>query len=305
MEGVSPSTRTHTTLSTYLDDFRKGLDNSKDGNASTTPEVMEELEMRIADLFRERLKGREVVDIDIVNGVISQLGMPDWKEDNGTRSDNDQYRHTTVRKFYRDMDDKVIGGVCSGLALYLNVDVAIMRIFFVIALLFGAGILDLPDILHYSPGSENRGREMRAGGYPRDGRKHQTVLKHTIKGYHHGKQYNRKQQGTDEERYPGIQHPPCPRHRRRIRLVNNTETQGCEYHSGGRYTVPASHQAEEPRAAHLPLGRIPQGMPRKYYMITDKGRDQLRELDATWEELVRSVETIKSAKSTITNIVTI
>lgn len=49
----------------------------------------------------------------------------------------------------------------------------------------------------------------------------------------------------------------------------------------------------------------PQGPPRKYYMITDKGRDQLRELDATWEELVRSVETIKSAKSTITNIVTI
>lgn len=124
-------------LGTYLDDFRKGLDNSKDGNASTAPEVMEELEMRIADLFRERLKGREVVDIDIVNGVISQLGMPDWKEDNGTRSDNDQYRQATVRKFYRDMDDKVIGGVCSGLALYLNVDVAIMRIFFVIALLFG------------------------------------------------------------------------------------------------------------------------------------------------------------------------
>lgn len=40
----------------------------------------------------------------------------------------------------------------------------------------------------------------------------------------------------------------------------------------------------------------PQGPPRKYYMITDKGREQLRELDATWEELVRSVSTIKSAK---------
>ncbi len=42
----------------------------------------------------------------------------------------------------------------------------------------------------------------------------------------------------------------------------------------------------------------PQGPPRKYYMITDKGREQLRELDATWEELVRSVDTIKNGKGT-------
>lgn len=40
----------------------------------------------------------------------------------------------------------------------------------------------------------------------------------------------------------------------------------------------------------------PQGPPRKYYMITDKGREQLRELDATWAEIVRSVETIKNMK---------
>ncbi len=40
----------------------------------------------------------------------------------------------------------------------------------------------------------------------------------------------------------------------------------------------------------------PQGPPRKYYMITDKGREQLKELDATWEELVRSVETIKNLR---------
>ncbi|MCM1176636.1 MAG: PadR family transcriptional regulator [Bacteroidales bacterium] len=43
----------------------------------------------------------------------------------------------------------------------------------------------------------------------------------------------------------------------------------------------------------------PQGPPRKYYMITDKGREQLKELDATWEELVRSVETIKNLRPEI------
>lgn len=124
-------------LGTYLDNFRKGLDSSKDGSASMTPEVMEELEMRIAELFRERLNGREVVDIGMVNGVVSQLGMPDWSaEDKGAR-DNGPGSPLTIRKFYRDMDDKAIGGVCSGLALYLDVDVVIIRILFAVTTLFG------------------------------------------------------------------------------------------------------------------------------------------------------------------------
>lgn len=37
----------------------------------------------------------------------------------------------------------------------------------------------------------------------------------------------------------------------------------------------------------------PQGPPRKYYVITDKGREQLSEMDAAWEEMVRSIETLK------------
>ena len=37
----------------------------------------------------------------------------------------------------------------------------------------------------------------------------------------------------------------------------------------------------------------PQGPPRKYYVITDKGREQLSEMDSAWEEMVRSIETLK------------
>lgn len=37
-----------------------------------------------------------------------------------------------------------------------------------------------------------------------------------------------------------------------------------------------------------------QGPPRKYYMITDHGRDQLRELDAAWDELAQGIETIRN-----------
>ena len=41
----------------------------------------------------------------------------------------------------------------------------------------------------------------------------------------------------------------------------------------------------------------PQGPPRKYYQITDKGRQALAEMDSAWQELVESIETIKNIQS--------
>ena len=38
----------------------------------------------------------------------------------------------------------------------------------------------------------------------------------------------------------------------------------------------------------------PQGPPRKYYMITDYGREQLAGLDAAWDELSRGIESIRN-----------
>jgi PadR family transcriptional regulator PadR len=37
----------------------------------------------------------------------------------------------------------------------------------------------------------------------------------------------------------------------------------------------------------------PQGPPRKYYMITDRGREMLEELDKEWEEMVAQIRMIR------------
>ena len=37
----------------------------------------------------------------------------------------------------------------------------------------------------------------------------------------------------------------------------------------------------------------PQGPPRKYYMITDKGRSQLEEMDAAWSEIVETIKMLR------------
>lgn len=54
---------------------------------------------------------------------------------------NDLEENPSVRKFYRNPDDKVIGGVASGLASFLKIDVKIVRIIFVVSGFLIIGII--------------------------------------------------------------------------------------------------------------------------------------------------------------------
>ena len=129
-------------LETYLDSFQAGLSDS-----SSSSQVMDELEMRIADLLKEQIGRREVIDLNMVNAVLNQIGpvAPRSQKADETRQEgqkqNESYSDAnshTVRKFYRDVDSKRIAGVCSGLALYLNIDVTLVRIIFLVALICGS-----------------------------------------------------------------------------------------------------------------------------------------------------------------------
>lgn len=40
----------------------------------------------------------------------------------------------------------------------------------------------------------------------------------------------------------------------------------------------------------------PQGPPRKYYSITDKGKELLQEMDAAWKEVVDTISHIRNKK---------
>ena len=120
-------------LDEYLESFNAGLDGTTGSKAAA-----DELEMRIADLLKEKLGNREVIDLGIVDAVLNQTGPVSserrYSEDRQYRSSN----RDGVRKFYRDREGKKIAGVCSGLALYLNIDVTILRIIFLVAFIFGS-----------------------------------------------------------------------------------------------------------------------------------------------------------------------
>lgn len=124
-------------LKTFLDGYKKSLSYNDSASAD---EITEELEIRMADLFRTGLKGREVVDRDNVAETIKGMGFKVPETPAGSASTTSErfaegYRST--RKLYRDKDHKVIAGVCAGLAHHLDIDVVVMRVIFAIALICG------------------------------------------------------------------------------------------------------------------------------------------------------------------------
>ncbi len=115
-------------LDMYLKSFR-----SKMGMGIHGAEVMEDLELRIAEILSEKLQNNhQIVNLEMVNMVIAQLGMPDGSEvDTSYGEQVYQYKNGT-RKFFRDPDNSFLGGVCSGTALYFNIDSTVIRILTVI-----------------------------------------------------------------------------------------------------------------------------------------------------------------------------
>ena len=132
-------------LHVFLESVRRKFKNTDGGN-----EIIADIESRIAELFALRLEGsKEVVDIADVDDVISIMGLPedyDIEEDTEEQSNtynnySDTNNNQDYRRLFRDPDDKIIGGVSSGLGAYLNIDAVWIRLAFaVLFLVFGTGI---------------------------------------------------------------------------------------------------------------------------------------------------------------------
>jgi len=125
-------------------------------------EIINDIESRIAEIMNEKIrKGATCVTEDDVEGIIASMGrvedfadsdmdMPEAdtegnpkNESSSTAEPNFTFGRTRRSRLRRDMNDRLLGGVCSGLANYLNVDPAIVRLIFAILTLggFGTGLL--------------------------------------------------------------------------------------------------------------------------------------------------------------------
>ena len=111
------------------------------GNDADAKEIVQDIESRISELFQERVKdGCEVITIAQVEEIIKIMGMPEAFADSNAVEEEVKTKisRSHGRKLYRDPDDRVLGGVCSGLGAFFNIDPIIIRLIFV-ALFFGGG----------------------------------------------------------------------------------------------------------------------------------------------------------------------
>ncbi len=128
------------------------------GEYDNPHEIIFDIEVRMAELFKENAGEHAILSLSDVDKAIKILGTPeDFSKDNIVDDENNEndeksykseesnrrsYEYRVGKKIYRDPDNKVIGGVCSGLANYLGVpDPIWIRLLFV--LLFVSGISPL------------------------------------------------------------------------------------------------------------------------------------------------------------------
>jgi phage shock protein PspC (stress-responsive transcriptional regulator) len=105
-------------------------------------EVMGDIESRIAELLQSKLTGdKQVVTIGDVDEVIRTMGQPSDFAPEDEASQADPY--VSYRKrLYRDPEKKMMGGVCSGIGAYFNLDPLWVRLIFILLVLApGFGIL--------------------------------------------------------------------------------------------------------------------------------------------------------------------
>jgi len=133
-------------IQNYLDTIRRHFSTS-DG----CDEILYDIEVRMAELFDEHLKGRAIISMKEVDEVIMIMGKP---EDFGAEPMSEQHSYTTNRgrksdtkintgkRMFRDPDDKKVGGVCSGISAYFGIsDPLWVRLIFAMLLFTGMGAI--------------------------------------------------------------------------------------------------------------------------------------------------------------------
>ena len=140
-------------LSRYLDAIRKSLSDPQGKD-----EIIRDIEARIAELFSEKIENQsQVISIKELDEVIAVMGQPeDYRVDEemfedttppyNTRRDRTNASH---KQLFRDIDNKFISGVSSGLGHYLGIDAIWVRLLWILLTLLTSGTFIIIYILFW------------------------------------------------------------------------------------------------------------------------------------------------------------
>ena len=158
-------------LSTYLETIHAHFRNSEGYE-----EITSDIEIRVAELFQEKLNGKPIVTLKDVKTTILIMGTPEdfgaeplessFYEESVKTKKGKQYR--TGRRLFRNSEDEVVGGVCSGIAAYFGIEDPLwVRLLFVLITISGG--LGIPAYLimwAIVPKAETAGDRLAMKGEP-------------------------------------------------------------------------------------------------------------------------------------------
>ena len=131
-------------LNQYQNNMRRYFSRKEGGE-----EIAEDIERRIAELFDElKASGVEAITIEHVRDIISRIGNPeemDGTETEATADETDdapkesERKENVHKKLFRNPDDKMLGGVTSGLACYFGIDPLWLRLLMILFAWFSLG----------------------------------------------------------------------------------------------------------------------------------------------------------------------
>lgn len=105
-------------------------------------EIMTDIETRIGELLKARINDyKQVVTINDVREVIAILGTPEDIGGESGWSSHEKMSSTRYHRMYRDPDNRIIAGVCSGVAAYWHLNPWLVRtIFLILSIPGGLGL---------------------------------------------------------------------------------------------------------------------------------------------------------------------
>ncbi len=120
-------------LKMYLDSIKNYFEKMENDS-----EIISDFELRIAENFSSKLSsGKQYINLSDVKEVIQIMGsLDDFQEiynDTENETENIKEEKKTNNKLYRDSSNRIIAGVCSGVAEYFKIDPIIVRVLFFIA----------------------------------------------------------------------------------------------------------------------------------------------------------------------------
>ncbi|MGM0408914.1 MAG: PspC domain-containing protein, partial [Bacteroidota bacterium] len=189
-------------LQNYLTAINNRFASSNEGK-----EIITDIENRIAEILQDKIsEQKQVIVKDDIEEIIEIMGRPEDFADAEEATEEKQQTYSASKRLYRDPDNRVLGGVCSGIATYFNIDPLIIRILFLI-LIFAYGVIGiiyivlwalLPAAYTTAQKLEMRGEHFKISDIEKNVRKEYDTVKNNLRNIKNTRDYDRTRNFFDE-----------------------------------------------------------------------------------------------------------